>query len=155
MRRKGRTKLLETAFALLDPRDFDAIDEIQDLTLQPQELSPRLAKLPVVVGEFLHGRNLFWRRGDVSRPALAAVAQHRAGVGFAPGAVAGRLSTAAAESVHRAGQKRLPPEECLQEGREFLLEFVELLTQGTEVEGHGVGCENTRERLLSVYHYIY
>ncbi|MGA2034990.1 MAG: hypothetical protein ABSG68_22300 [Thermoguttaceae bacterium] len=43
---------METAFALLDPRDFDAIDEIQDLTLQPQELSPRLAKLPVVVGEF-------------------------------------------------------------------------------------------------------
>ena len=74
---------METAFALLDPQGFDAIDEIQDLPLKPQQLGPRKTKLPVVVGEFLHGGDLFrWRR-DVLRPALATVTQHGAGVGFA------------------------------------------------------------------------
>ncbi len=118
---------METAFALLDPQGFDAIDEIQDLPLKPQQLGPRKTKLPVVVGEFLHGGDLFrWRR-DVLRPALATVTQHGAGVGFALGAVAGGLSTAAAKGVHGAGQKRLSSEECFQEGRELLLKFAELL----------------------------
>jgi len=144
MRRKGRTKLLKTAFALLDLQGFDAIDEFQDLSLKPQELGPCLAKLPVVVGEFLHGGNLLRRRRDVLWPALAAVAQHGAGVGFALDAAAGRFSTAAAEGVHRAGQKRLPPEECFQEGRELLLEFAELLAQEAKVVGHGMACGRTR-----------
>jgi hypothetical protein len=102
MRRKGRTKLLETAFALLDPQGFDAIDELQDLPLKPQQLGPRPAKLPVVVGEFPHGGNLLrWRR-DVLWPALAAVTQHGAAVGFTLGAVAGGLSATAAKGVQGA-----------------------------------------------------
>jgi hypothetical protein len=138
MRGKGSTKLLETAFTLLHPRGFDAIDELHDLALQPQELGPRLAKLPVVVGESLHGGNLLWRRRDVLRSALTAVAQHGAGVEFAARTVAGRFPAAAAESVHRAGQKWLPPQERLQEDRELLLEFMELPAEGTEVVGHGI-----------------
>jgi len=136
MRGKGRTKLLETAFTLLHPRGFDAIDELQYLSLQPQQLGAGLAKLPVVVGQFLYGGNLLWRRRDVSRSALAAVAQYRAGMEFAPGAVAGGFSTTAAERVDGAGQKWFPPEECLQEGRKLLLEFVELSAKGTEVVRH-------------------
>ena len=145
---------METAFALLDPQGFDAIDELQNLPLKPQQLGPRLAKLPVVVGEFLHGGNVLRRRRDVLRSALAAVAQHGAGVGFALGAVAGGLSTATTEGVQGAGQERLSSEECFQEGRELLLEFAELPAQGAEVVGHGVGCgKKWGERLLSVYHY--
>jgi len=155
MRRKRRTKLLETAFTLLDPQGFDAIDEFQDLPLKPQQLGPPLAKLPVVVGEFLHDGNLLRRRRDVLWPALATVTQHGAGVGFAPGAVAGGLSTTTAEGVQGAGQERLSSEESFQERRELLLEFAEFLAQGAEVVGHGVGCGKRGERLLSVYHYKY
>ncbi len=143
---------METAFTLLHPRGFDALDELQDLSLKPQQLGPRLAKLPVVVGEFLHGGDLLRRRRDVLWPALAAVTQHGAGVGFALGAVTGGLSATAAKGVQGAGQKRFSSEECFQEGRELLLEFAELLSQGTEVVGHGVGC-GKGER-LSVYHNI-
>ena len=138
MRGKGSTQLLETAFTILHPRRFDAVDELHDLSLQPQELGTRLAKLPVVVGESLHGGNLLWRRRDVLRSALTAVAQHSAGVEFASRTVAGGFSAAAAESVHRAGQKWFPPEERLQEDRELLLEFMELPAEGAEVVGHDI-----------------
>jgi hypothetical protein len=139
-RRKGRTKLLETAFALLDPQGFHAVDEFQDLSLESQQLGPSLAKLPVVVGEFPHGGNLLGRGSDVLWPALAAVAQHGAGMGFAPGTVAGGLSATAAESVQGTGQQWFPPEESLQERWELLLKLAELLTQGAEVVGHRVAC---------------
>jgi hypothetical protein len=133
MRRKRGTKLLETALALLDPQGFDVINEFQDLSLKPQQLGPCLAKLPVIVGELLHGGNLLrWRR-DVLWPPLAAVAQHGAGVGVAPGAVAGGLSAAAAKGIEGAGQNRFSSEECIPEGWELLLEFVELLAQGAEI----------------------
>jgi hypothetical protein len=138
MRGKGRTKLLETAFTLLNPRRFDAINELQDLTLQPQRLAAGLAKQPVVVRQLLHRAEMLrWRR-DVLGSALAAVAQHRAGVQFAPGAVAGRFSATATESIQSAGQKRFPSQECLQDGRELLLEFAKLPAEGTERVGHDV-----------------
>ena len=57
MRGKGSTKLLKTAFTFLYSHSFEAIDEIHDLSLQSQELGTRLTKLPVVVGESLHGGN--------------------------------------------------------------------------------------------------
>ena len=138
MRGKGSTKLLETAFTFLYSHSFEAIDEIHDLSLQSQELGTRLTKLPVVVGESLHGGNLLWRRRDVLRSALTAVAQHGAGVEFASRAVAGGFSATAAESVHRAGQKWFPPKERLQENRELLLEFKELPAERAEVVGHGI-----------------
>jgi hypothetical protein len=138
MRGKGSTKFLETAFPLLHPRRFDAVNELHDLSLQPQELAAGLTKLPVVVGEFLHGGNLLRRRANVLRPALTTVAQHGAGVEFASRTVAGGFSATAAKSVHRAGQKWFPPEERLQEERELLLEFMKLPAEGAEVVGHGI-----------------
>jgi hypothetical protein len=145
---------LETAFALLHPRRFDAVNELHDLSLQSQESAAGLAKLPVVVAEFLHGGNLFRRRGDVLRPALTAVAQHGAGVELAARTVAGGFSATAAESVHRAGQKRLPPEERLQEDRELLLEFMKLPAEGAEVVGHGIAREEGGNRYLCIIIYI-
>src|SRR5580700_4402555 len=130
MRGKGSTKFLETAFALLHPCRFDAVNEIRDLPLQPQELAAGLAKLPVVVSKLLHVGNVLLRRSDVLRPALTAVAQHGAGVEFASRAVAGGFSATAAESIHRAAQKWFPPEERLQEERELLLEFMKLPAEG-------------------------
>jgi hypothetical protein len=135
------------ALTLPDPQGFDAIDELQDLSLQPQQLGPRLAKLPVLVGEFLHGGNLLRRWRDVLGSALAAVAQHGAGVEFALGTVASGLAAAATQHVHGAGQKGFPPEECFPEGRELLLEFVESLAEGTEVVGHGAACGKERNAI--------
>ncbi len=103
MRGKGSTKFLETAFAFLHPRGFEAVDELQYLSLHLQELGAGLAKQPVVVGESPHGGKVFWRRSDVLRPALATVAQHGTGVKLAPDTVAGGFSTATAERVQRAG----------------------------------------------------
>ena len=40
---------METAFAFLHPRRFDAVNEFHDLSLQPQELAAGLAKLPDVL----------------------------------------------------------------------------------------------------------
>jgi len=136
MRRKGSTKFLETAFAFLHPRGFDVVDELQDLSLQLQELGASLAKLPVVVGESSHGGKVFGRRGDVLRPALATVAQYGTGVKLALDTVAGGFSTAAAKGVQGAGQKWLASQERLQKGRQLLLELVELPAEGTEVVGH-------------------
>ena len=113
---------MEPAFAFLDPRGFDAVDERPDLTLQPQQLRAGLAEPPVVVGEFPHGGELFGREGDVSRSALAAIAEHGAGVKFSSGAVAGGLSAAAAEGVEGAGQEGLPAEEGFQQRRGVVAE---------------------------------
>ena len=130
MRGKGSTKFLKTAFAFLYPCGFDAVDKLQYLSLHLQELGAGLAKQPIVVGEFLHGRKVFWRRSDVLWPALATVAQYGTGVKFALDTVAGGFSTAAAKRVQRAGEKRLAPQERFQKGRKLLLEIVELPTQG-------------------------
>jgi hypothetical protein len=111
MRGKGSTKFLETAFAFLHSCGFDAVDELQYLPLHLQELGAGLAKQPVVVGESPHGGKMLWRRSDVLRPTLATVAQYGTGVKLALDTMAGGFSTAAAESVQRAGQKRLPREE--------------------------------------------
>jgi hypothetical protein len=151
---RRRTKLLETALALLHPRGFDGIEDLQDLSLQPQQLGAGLAKLPVVVGEFPHGGKLLRRRGDISRPARPAIAQHSAGVEFALGTVAGGFSAAAAEGIEGAGQQGIPCKKGLQEGRELFLELAELPAERTEVVGHGVGLEAGRKR-ISVRYYIY
>jgi hypothetical protein len=144
---RGRTELFEPAFAFLHPRGFDAVDERQDLTLQPQQLRAGLAELPVVVGEFSHGGELFGREGEVSRPALAAVAQHGAGVQFSSGTAAGGLSATAAEGIERAGQEWLAAEEGFQQGGELLLEFEELPAEGAEVVRHG---SSRRKRVVGV-----
>jgi hypothetical protein len=123
---RGRAELCEPAFAFLHARGFDAVDEREDLSLQPQQLRAGLAEPPVVVGKFPHSGELFGRKGEVSRSALAAVAQHGAGVQFSSGTAAGGLSAPAAEGVERAGQERLAAEEGLQQGGKLLLEFEEL-----------------------------
>jgi hypothetical protein len=75
-------------------------------------------------------------------------------VEFALGTVAGGFSAAAAEGIQGAGQKGLPREECLQEGRELLVEFAELPAEGTEIAGHGMALRGGGKR-LSVGYYIY
>lgn len=128
---------MEAAFALLDALGLDAVDEREDLALEAEELSARLAETPVLVGKLSHGGELFGSGREVSRTALATVGQDCAGMEFAVGAVAGGFSTSAAESIKRAGEDRLSAEEGFQQGGELLLEVLELPSQGAEVVGHG------------------
>ena len=134
---RGTAELLEPAFAFLDPRGSDAVDERQDLSLQPQQLRAGLTEPPVLVGEFSQGGKLFGREAEVSRSALAAVAQHAAGMKLSSGTTAGGLSAAAAEGVERAGQERLAAEERFQQRRELSLEFKDLPAEDAEVVRHG------------------
>jgi hypothetical protein len=96
-----------------------------------------LAELPVVVGEFSHGGELFGREGEVSWSVLAAVAQHGAGMKLSSGTAAVGLSATAAEGVEGAGQERLAAEEGFQQWRELLLESAELPAEGAKVVRHG------------------
>jgi hypothetical protein len=133
----GGSEFLKLAFALLDACGFQAVDEHQYLTLEPEQLRAGLAEPPVVVGEFAQGGELSGRGGEVAGSVLSAVGQHGAGVECAPGAVAGGFSATAAEGIEGAGQERFALEEGFQQGRELLLELAELQAEGAEVVGHG------------------
>jgi hypothetical protein len=111
---------------LLHACGFDAVDERQHLTLEPEQLRACLAEPPVGVGELSHVGELLGWRCDILGPALAAVGEDGAGVEFSLDAAAVGFSTAAAEGVERAGEERLASQEGFEERLELLLPGVEL-----------------------------
>jgi len=143
-------------FALLDAHGFDAVDERQQLTLEPDQLRAGEAELPVGVGEASHVLEPVGRRSDVLRSALAAVGEDGAGVEFSAGTTAVRLSTEAAESVEGAGQEGLAAEKGLQKRLELLVDVTELRAKGTEVVWHGPGSrEKGSDICILLYIYTY
>jgi hypothetical protein len=135
---RGGAEFLEAAFAFLDPRSLDAVQQVLKLANEPHQLRARLAEGPVVLGEPPDLAKLLRRQRDVLRPALAAVAEHGAGVQFPPGTMAGGLSAAATERIEGAGQEGLAGEEGFEEGGELLLQIEDLGAEGTEGVGDGL-----------------
>jgi hypothetical protein len=134
---RGRTKLLKAAFAFLHACRFEAVQERQQLLLEPQQLRACLAKAPIGVGQFADLAEFLRGRGDVLRPALASIGEDGAGVQFSLGTVASGFSTATAKGVERAGQERFAGEKGFQEFLELRRNVKELGTEGAEVASHG------------------
>lgn len=132
--------MLEPLLAGLHAGGFQAVDERQQLPLQPQHLCTGLADASVVLRELAHDGEVFGLGRDVLRPAWAAIGEDRAGMQLAVGAVALGFSTAAAERVQRTGEQRLPAEKDFEEFGELLLDSLEL---GAE------DAEFVRDRLIS------
>ena len=127
---------MKAAFAFLHACRFEAVQEREQLLLEPQQLRACLAESPIGVGQFADLAEFLRGRGDVLWPALAAIGENGAGVKLPLGAVASGLSAAASKGVEGTGQKRLAAEKDIQEFRELLLDGEELGAEGAEFTGH-------------------
>jgi len=131
-----RARSFETAFALVDACGFDAVDQREELPLQPEQLRACLAEASVGVGELSHVWELLGQRGEVLRLALAAIGEHvlawsspwaQRQLGFPRGG--GGVEGARRRAHGRGG---------FEEGVELLLPGVELGAEGADVLRHGV-----------------
>jgi hypothetical protein len=129
---------LKLAFALVDACGLDAVDQREELPLEPEQLRACLAEPSVGVGELSHVWKLLRQRGEVLRLALATIGEDGAGVEFTLGAAAVGFSAASAEGVEGAREEWLTAEEGFEEGVELLLPGVELGAEGADVLRHGV-----------------
>jgi hypothetical protein len=134
---RGRTKLLKAAFAFLHACRFEAVQEREQLLLEPQQLRACLAEAPIGVGQFADLAEFLRGRGDVLRPALASIGEDGAGVQFSLGTVASGFSTAAAKGVERAGQERFAGEERFEESLDLWGHGENLGAERAEVASHG------------------
>jgi len=133
----GRTKLLKAAFAFLHACRFEAVQEREQLLLEPQQLRACLAKASIGVGQFADLAEFLRGRGDVLWPALAAIGENGAGVKLPLGAVASGLSAAAAKGVEGTGQQGIPAEKDFEEFLDLRENGKELGAERAEVAGHG------------------
>jgi len=134
---RGRTKLLKAALAFLHACRFEAVQEREQLLLEPQQLRACLAESPIGVGQFADLAEFLRGRSDVLGPALAAIREDGAGVQLSLGTVASGFSTAAAEGVERAGQERFTGEKDLQEFLDLWGHGENLRAERAEVASHG------------------
>jgi hypothetical protein len=128
--------LFKPLLAGLHAGGFQAVDERQQLPLEPQQLRAGLAEAAVLVRELADGGEVLGSGRDILRPALAAIGEDGAGMQFAVGAPAVRFSATAAEGIERPGQERLPAEKDFEEFRELLRERVQLGAELAELVGH-------------------
>lgn len=129
---------MKPTFALLHACRFEAVQEREQLLLEPQQLRACLAEPPIGIrqfadlGEFLRGR------GDVLWPALAAIGEDGTGVQFSLRAVASGFSATAAEGVERAGQERFAGEERFEEFLDLWCHGEHLGAERAEVASRGL-----------------
>jgi hypothetical protein len=116
---------------------FEAVQEREQLFLEPPQLRACLAESPIGVGQFADLAELLRGRGDVLGPPLAAIGEDGAGVQLPPGTVASGFSAAAAKGVQGTGQERFAGEKDLQEFLELRGHGEELGAEGAEVASHG------------------
>ena len=128
---------MKAALAFLHACRFEAVQEREQLLLEPQQLRARLAEAPIGVGQFADLAEFLRGRGDVLRPALAAIGEDGAGMEFPAGTVAVGLSTAAAEGVQGAGQERFAGQEGFEEFLQLRGDGEELGAERAEVVRHG------------------
>ena len=128
---------MKAAFAFLHACRFEAVQEREQLLLEPHQLRACLAESPIGVGQFAELAEFVRGRSDVLWPALAAVGEDGAGVQFSPGTVASGFSTAAAKGVERAGQERFAGEKGFEEFLELRGDGEELGAEGAKVARHG------------------
>jgi hypothetical protein len=134
---RGRTKLCKAAFAFLHACRFEAVQEREQLLLEPPQLRACLAESAIGVGQFTDLAEFLRGRGDVLGPALAAIREDGAGVQLSLGTMASGFSTASAEGVERAGQKRFAGEERFEEFLELWCHGEHLGAKRAEVASHG------------------
>jgi hypothetical protein len=130
--------LLKPLLARLPAGGFQAVDERQQLPLEPQQLRAGLAEASVIVGESAHGGELFGGGRDILRPALTAIGEDRAGMEFAVGAATVGFSAPAAQRVEGTGQQRFAAEKDFEEFGQLLRDSAELGAERAEVVGHGL-----------------
>ena len=128
---------MKPAFAFLHACRFEAVQEREQLLLEPPQLRARLAESPISVGQLTDLAECLGGRGDVLGPALAAIREDGAGVQLSPGTMASGFSTTPAEGVERAGQKRLAGEERFEEFLDLRCHGENLGAERTEVASHG------------------
>ncbi len=73
---------MKAAFAFLHACRFEAVQEREQLLLEPPQLRACLAESPIGVGQFADLGKLLRGRGDVLWPALAAIGEDGTGVQF-------------------------------------------------------------------------
>jgi len=116
---------------------FEAVQEREQLFLEPPQLRACLAESPIGVGQLANLAEFLRGRSDVLRPALAAIGEDGAGVQLSLGTVASGFSTAAAKGVERAGQERFAGEKDFEESLELRGDGDKLGAEDTEVASHG------------------
>jgi hypothetical protein len=116
---------------------FEAVQEREQLLLEPQQLRACLAETPIGVSQFADLGELLRGWGDVLWSAQAAIGKDGAGVQFSLRAVSRELTTAAAEGVERAGQEWFAGEERFEEFLDLCCHGENLGAECAEVASHG------------------
>jgi len=110
---------LELLYSLADPLRLDAIDHLQHLPVELEQLGTRLPEVPVGIGPLPNGFELFGTQRDVLGPWAATIGEYLAGMQVALDASAVGLSATPPERVERTGQEGLSLQDASRSCRRF------------------------------------